>query len=190
VLPKYLSAEAVERVITSCDLSTHTGVRDRAVLLLLARLGLRAGDVAGLTFPAIDWSAGTIRVAGKNRREARLPLPQDVGDAVLAYLEQRPDVNDVHVFITTTAPLRRLSRRTVSKIVRRAIQRSEIQAPIHGAHVLRHSFATAMLREGVSLPTIGSVLRHASIETTAIYAKVDTPLLRQVARPWPEIPSC
>jgi len=190
VLPKYLSAEAVERVIASCDLSTHTGVRDRAVLLLLARLGLRAGDVAGLTFPAIDWSAGTIRVAGKNRRETRLPLPQEVGDAVLAYLEQRPDVNDVHVFITTTAPLRRLSYRTVSKIVRRAIYRSGIQAPTHGAHVLRHSLATAMLREGVTLPTIGTVLRHASIETTAIYTKVDTPLLRQVARPWPEIPSC
>lgn len=190
VLPKYLSAEIVERVITSCDLSTCTGVRDRAVLLLLARLGLRAGDVAGLTFPVIDWSAGTIQVAGKSRREARLPLPQEVGDAVLIYLEQRPDVNDDHVFITTTAPLRCFSYRTVSKIVKRAIDRSGIQAPTHGAHVLRHSLATAMLREGVALPTISTVLRHASIETTTIYAKVDVPLLRQVARPWPEFPSC
>lgn len=190
VLPKYLSAEAVERVIASCDRSTRTGVRDQAVLLLLARLGLRAGDVAGLTFPAIDWSAGTIQVAGKNRRETRLPLPQEVGDAVLAYLDQRPDVNDAHVFITTNAPLRHLSRRTVSKIVRRAIHRSGIQAPSHGAQVLRHSLATALLREGVTLPTIGTVLRHASIETTTIYAKVDVRLLRQVARPWPELPSC
>jgi integrase/recombinase XerD len=156
----------------------------------LARLGLRAGDVAELTFPAIDWSAGTIQVAGKSRRAARLPLPQEVGDAVLAYLEQRPVVNDTHIFMTANAPLRYLSRRAVSKIVRRAILRSGIQAPAHGAHVLRHSLATTMLREGMTLPTIGTVLRHASIETTTGYAKVDVPLLQQVARPWPECLSC
>jgi integrase/recombinase XerD len=189
-LPKYLSAEAVEQVIASCDLSTRIGVRDRAVLLLLARLGLRAGDIAGLKLTAIDWQAGTVQVAGKNRREARLPLPQDAGDAVLAYLEQRPKVNDAYCFITAIAPFRHLSYQTVGQIVTRAIHRAGIKAPIHGAHVLRHSLATAMLREGVTLPTIGTLLRHASIETTAVYAKVDVPQLRQVARPWPEVTPC
>lgn len=189
-LPKYLPAEAVEQVIDSCDLSTPIGVRDRAVLLLLARLGLRAGDVAGLKLSAIDWQAGTLRVAGKNRRETRLPLPQEVGDAVLSYLKQRADVNNVQIFITALAPLRPLSYHTVGQIVTRAIHRAGVKAPIHGAHVLRHSLATAMLREGLTLPTIGSVLRHASIETTAVYAKVDVTQLRQVAQPWPEVTSC
>ena len=189
-LPKYLSIEAVERVIASCDLTLPIGVRDRAILLLLARLGLRAGDVAGLMFTAIDWQAGTILVAGKNRRECRLPLPQDVGDAILAYLEQRPIINDGPVFVTAVAPIKGLSYQTVGQIVTRAMHRAGIQAPIHGAHILRHSAATRMLREGVSLPTIGVMLRHASIETTAIYAKVDVQLLRQVARPWPEVTSC
>lgn len=189
-LPKYLSAEAVERVIASCDLTIPIGVRDRAVLLLLARLGLRAGDVAGLKLTAIDWQAGTILVAGKNRRECRLPLPQDVGDAILAYLEQRPAVNDEHVFVTAVAPMKGLSYQTVGQIVTRAMQRAGIDAPIHGAHVLRHSAATGMLRQGMSLPAIGVVLRHASVETTAVYAKVDVQLLRQIARPWPEVTSC
>lgn len=189
-LPKYLSAEAVEQIIASCDRSTPLGVRDRAVVLLLARLGLRAGDVAGLTLAAIDWQAGTLQVAGKNRRETRLPLPQEVGDAVLDYLEQRAEVNNAQIFITAVAPLRPLSYHTVGQIVARAIHRAGVKAPSHGAHVLRHSLATAMLREGLTLPTIGSVLRHASIETTAIYAKVDVNQLRQVAQPWPEVTSC
>jgi integrase/recombinase XerD len=153
-LPKYLSTEAVERVIASCDLSTLIGVRDRAVLLLLARLGLRAGDVAGLELTAIDWSVGTLQVAGKNRQETQLPLPQDVGDAVLAYLARRPEVKDAHVFITAVAPLKRLSYQTVGKIVTRAIHRAGIETPIHGGQVLRHSVATAMLREGIPLPYI------------------------------------
>jgi site-specific recombinase XerD len=189
-LPKYLSGEAVEGVIASCDLASPIGVRDRAVLLLLARLGLRAGDVAGLKLTAIDWHRGTVLVAGKNRRECRLPLPQDAGDATLAYLEQRPVVNDAHVFLTALAPIRGLSYQTVGQIVTRAMRRAGIDAPIHGAHVLRHSAATGMLREGMSLPAIGVVLRHASVETTAVYAKIDVQLLREIAGPWPEVPSC
>ncbi len=189
-LPKYLSIEAVERVIASCNLSLPIGVRDKAILLLLARLGLRAGDVAGLMVSAIDWQAGTVLVAGKNRHECRLPLPQDVGDAILDYLKQRPIVNDAHVFITAVAPIKCLSYHAVGQIVTRAIHRTGIQSPVHGAHILRHSAATGMLRQGVSLPAIGVMLRHASIETTAIYAKVDVQLLRQVARPWPEVTSC
>jgi site-specific recombinase XerD len=189
-LPKYLPGEAVERVIASCDLTTSIGVRDRAVLLLLARLGLRAGDVAGLKLTSIDWETGTLLVAGKNRRECRLPLPQDAGDATLAYLQQRPVVNDGHVFVTALAPIKGLSYQTVGQIVTRAMHRVGIEAPRHGAHLLRHSAATTMLREGMSLSAIGVVLRHASVETTAIYAKVDVRLLRDIAGPWPEVASC
>jgi len=189
-LPKYLSAEAVERVITSCDLTTPLGVRDRAILLLLARLGLRAGDVAALQFRDLHWQEGTVLVAGKNRRQTRLPLPQEVGDAILHYLEQRPAVDNAHVFLTTSAPFKGLSYQTVSQIATRAMHRAHVETSIHGAHVLRHSAATQMLRHGVPLSAIGAVLRHASIETTAGYAKVDHHLLQQVARPWPEVSSC
>jgi site-specific recombinase XerD len=189
-LPKYLSAETVEQVIASCDLSTPIGVRDRAVMLLLARLGLRAGDVAGLKLTAVDWHAGTLQVAGKNRQETRLPLPQEVGDAVLSYLEQRAKVTFDEVFVTTVAPLRPLSYQTVGQIVTRAMNRVGVKASVRGANVLRHSLATTMLREGLTLPTIGNILRHASIETTAIYAKVDVQRLQQVAQPWPEVTPC
>jgi integrase/recombinase XerD len=189
-LPRYLSREEVERVIASCDLSEPIGVRDRAVLLLLARLGLRAGDVAGLSLSAIDWLSATVRVAGKNRRECRLPLPQDAGDAVLAYLKRRPRIGDTHLFLTAVAPVRGMTYLTVSQIVTRALRRAGIERPRYGAHILRHSAATGMLREGMSLSSIGVVLRHASIETTAIYAKVDVPRLRAIARPWPEVATC
>jgi integrase/recombinase XerD len=189
-LPRYISPEEVERVIASCDLSEPMGVRDHAVLLLLSRLGLRAGDVAGLLLNDIDWPSGTLCVAGKNRRGCRLPLPQDAGNAVLAYLEQRPRIRDAHLFLTAVAPIRGMTYLTVSQIVTRALQRVGIELPRYGAHVLRHSAATGLLREGMSLATIGVVLRHASIETTAIYAKVDVPRLRAIASPWPEVATC
>jgi site-specific recombinase XerD len=189
-LPKYLSAEAVERVIASCDLTIPIGVRDRAVLLLLARLGLRAGDAAALQLSDIDWREGTIQVAGKNRRQTRLPLPQEVGDAILHYLAHRPTVDTTHVFLTTIAPFKGLAYQTVGKIATQAMSRAGIATPIHGSHVLRHSAATQMLRHGVPLSAIGAVLRHASIETTAGYAKVDRQLLQEVVTPWPEVASC
>jgi len=190
-LPKYLPAEMVEHVLASCDRATPLGARDWAVLLLLARLGLRAGDVAALKWDDIDWPDGTLRVAGKNRRETRLPLPQEVGEAILCYgAHHRPDVPSAHVFLTTIAPLGPLSSKTVTKIAARALRRANVESPIYGAHVFRHSAATTMLRQGVSLPSIGALLRHASIETTALYAKVDTPLLHAVARAWPEVPPC
>lgn len=190
-LPKYLPTETVEHVLGSCDLATPLGVRDRAVLLLLARLGLRAGDVAALQWNDIDWHDGTLRVAGKNRRETRLPLPQEVGDAILCYgAHHRPDVPSASVFLTTIAPLGPLSAKTVTKIAARALRRANVESPIYGAHVFRHSAATTMLRQGVSLPAIGALLRHASLETTTLYAKVDTPLLHAVVRAWPEVPSC
>jgi site-specific recombinase XerD len=190
-LPKYLPTATVEHVLASCDRATPIGARDRAVLLLLARLGLRAGDVAALQWDDIDWPDGTLRVAGKNRRATRLPLPQEVGEAILCYgAHHRPDVPSPYVFLTTIAPLGPLSSKTVTKIAARALRRADVESPIYGAHVFRHSVATTLLHQGVSLPSIGALLRHASIETTAIYAKVDPPLLHTVVRAWPEVPSC
>jgi site-specific recombinase XerD len=190
-LPKYLPAEAVERVLMSCDVTTGRGLRDRAVLLLLARLGLRAGDVAALKWCDINWPDGTLCVAGKNRRQTRLPLPQEVGNAMLDYAaHQRPRIPSEYVFLTLTAPQKPASPQTISQIAARALHRAEVESPIYGAHVLRHSAATQMLRQGASLPSIGAVLRHASVETTAHYAKVDMALLREVARAWPEAEPC
>lgn len=190
-LPKYLPAEAVERVLATCDLTTPSGVRDRAVLLLLAHLGLRAGDVAALRWGDSNWSEGTLCVAGKSRRAPRLPLPQDVGEAVLAYVEhQRPHMPHAQVFLTTTAPLRPLSPKAVTALAARALHRAQVESPSYGAYVFRHSAATHMLRQGVSLPAIGALLRHVSVETTAHYAKVDGALLQEVARPWPEETLC
>ena len=159
-LPKYLAAEEVERVIASCDLSRLNGVRDRAVLLLLSRLGFRSGDIANLKLADINWDEATIEVAGKSRRSHRLPLPQEVGDAILAYLEQRPQVMCPQVFITTLAPLKALAAPSVGAIANRAIQRAGVNAPNQGSHILRHSAATNLLRQGLSLPAIGAVLRH------------------------------
>lgn len=190
-LPKYIPSEDVERLINSCDASTPLGARDRAILLLIARLGLRASDVSALTFGDIAWSQATIVVSGKNRHATRLPLPQEVGDSILHYLAHgRPDGVGEHVFVTAIAPISGVTHHAVSGIVTRALRRTGINAPIRGAHLLRHSAATAMLRDGMSLPAIGALLRHASIETTAIYAKVDIDLLKEVAMPWPEGQPC
>jgi site-specific recombinase XerD len=192
-LPRYLEMPDVERVVSSCDLTTGHGLRDRAILLLLARLGLRAGDVVRMMVTDIDWRSGSLRVHGKGRREVRLPLPQDVGDAVLAYLERgRPRASSNRLFLTVYAPTRPFaSSATVSDIVRVALERAGIQnPPSRGAHLLRHSAATAMLRAGGSLDTIATVLRHRSPDTTAYYAKVDVAMLRQVVQPWPGGVAC
>ena len=190
-LPRYVQADDVERVIGSCDVASGVGLRDRAILLLLARLGLRAGDVRTLRLADVDWQDGSIRVAGKSRRETRLPLPQDAGDALLAYVEKgRPPTPLDVVFVRHKAPGGPLRQSSVSSIVRLAIIRSGVDAPSYGAHVLRHSAATQMLREGVSMQEIKAVLRHASLETTAIYAKVDTNTLKTLAQPWPEVAPC
>jgi site-specific recombinase XerD len=190
-LPRYLVPEDVESVIAACDSSTSRGIRNKAILLLLARLGLRAGDVASLQLEAIDWVQGTFSVMGKSRREAKLPLPQDVGDAILHYLHAaRPSVNCDYVFITAIAPWNPITSHVVTTVAAQAIQRAGVKAPSYGAHVLRHSAATGLLRQGASLQVIGEVLRHRSVETTAHYAKVDVALLQQVAMPWPGASSC
>ncbi|MBM3495151.1 MAG: integrase [Armatimonadetes bacterium] len=189
-LPRYLDPPDVERVIESCDLSRACGLRDRAVLLLLARLGLRAGDIITMTLEDVDWQAGTLRVRGKGRKEVCLPLPQDAGDAILEYLSRaRPVTKLPQVFLCSHAPIRAFpASSTVSDIVRLALERAGIaNPPSKGAHLLRHSAATAMLRRGASLDAIATVLRHQSTDTTAHYAKVDTKLLAGVTQPWPEV---
>ena len=185
--PRYLSEAAVRRVINTCDCVTPTGLRDYAILLLLSGLGLRAGDVTTLRHAHIDWSNGRIIVSGKSRRQVSLPLPQEVGDAILAYLERgRPRVPHPQVFLWCKAPYSPFSHSgAVSQIVRRALKRAGVESPGgQGGHVLRHSFATQTLREGASLEVVGTVLRHKSPTTTALYAKVDFPALQAIAQPW------
>jgi len=191
-LPRYLLPEDVERVIASCDLATPMGRRDRAILLLLARMGLRAGDVVQLRLSDIDWKEASVRVCGKGRREARLPLTQEVGDAVVDYLKTRPRADDDAVFLRARAPFRALgSHPTVSTIVAQAMRRAGVACPSRGAaHVLRHSAAAAMLRHGASLQEISSVLRHRFLATTEIYAKADVTALQRIAQPWPEVQPC
>jgi site-specific recombinase XerD len=186
-LPHHLAADELTRVLAACDGDRPARVRDRAIVLLLARLGLRAGDVAQLREPDLDWEQGTIRVTGKGRYQVRLPLPQEVGEAVLRYLASRPRVPETdRVFLTTIAPVSPLrSGDAVSSVVARAFQRAGIHVARPGAHVLRHTAATEMLRQGVSLDHIGLVLRHRSLDMSAYYAKVDIAVLRQVAQPWP-----
>ena len=188
-LPRYLAAEQVDRLIAACDGEVVERRRDRAILLLLARLGLRAGDVAQLRLDDIEWETGSLRVSGKSRYEVRLPLPQDVGDAMAAYLACRPSTcPSDHVFLRNIAPFRPFRNGDgVSSVVRRLMQRAGIVAPVKGAHVLRHTAATEMLRHGVPLEKIGLVLRHRGIDTTAYYAKADVALLKQIAQPWPEV---
>ena len=192
-LPRYLEAADVERLIDSCDVSTPHGVRDRAILLLLARLGLRAADIVTMQLPDLDWDAATVRVRGKQRKEVRLPLPQDAGEALLAYLvSARPSADTDRVFLCVNAPIRPFATSaSIADIVRLALKRAGItNPPSKGAHLLRHSAATAMLRAGASLDAIATVLRHTSVDTTASYAKVDVELLRQIAQPWPEGVPC
>lgn len=188
-LPRYLPPKDVERLIASCDRASAVGRRDRAILLLLARLGLRAGDIVHLRLSDIDWEGASIQVCGKGRRSTRLPLTQEVGQAIVAYLKKgRPQTSADTVFVSSCAPFRPLRSYSVSHIVDKAFRRTDVVRPSRGAaHLLRHSFATSMLRQGASLEDIAAMLRHRSIETTQIYAKVDIPSLQQIAQPWPEV---
>jgi len=183
-LPRSLSQDQIDRLLRSCDRHTALGRRDYAVLVLLSRLGLRAGEVVAMNLDDIDWRAGEVVVHGKGPRTDRLPVPSDVGAAVAAYLrEGRPPEHGRHLFLSTKAPLVGLSRGGVTSVVARACERAGLARV--GARHLRHSAATAMLRSGASLPEIGQVLRHRRVDTTAIYAKVDQAALSLVARRWP-----
>ena len=187
-LPRHVGQNDIERMIATCDLKTPMGVRDRAVLLLLARLALRVGDIAGLHLDDIDWDRAVIRVSGKSRREAELPLPQDVGDALRDYiLKVRPRSDERKVFLRSRAPLRPLLSGSISNsIVSRAIERAGIQGvgPA-SSHLFRRSAATNLLRDGAPLEAIGTLLRHTSLDVTAIYARVDVRMLRELVQPWP-----
>ena len=192
-LPRYLQAEDVERVIASCDSASPVGLRDRAILLLLARLALRAGDISQLRLEDIKWTEALISVSGKSRRETQLPLTQEVGQAVVEYLQHgRPQSDSTAVFVRSRAPFRAFANHcAISVIVERAMRRAGVTCPSRGAaHVLRHSAASSMLRQGASLQEIADVLRHRSIETTQIYAKVDVIALRSIAQPWPKVQPC
>ena len=185
-LPRYIPADDVERAIASCG-EDPLGVRDRAILLLLARLALRAGDVVALRLNDIDWDRAEIRVSGKSGRQTALPLPQDAGDALFAYISTvRPRVAEEEVFLCATAPWRPFAGGgTVSSVAGRALDRvGATTFTTRGAHVFRHSRATELLRSGATLDTIQSLLRHASRNTTMIYAKTDAVMLQEIAQPW------
>lgn len=186
-VPKYLEADEVERVVQACNRSTLVGRRDHAILLLLARLGLRASEVIALELDDIDWRAGVLTVRGKGRYHDQLPLPHDVGEAIATYLRQdRPPCTTRHIFIRSRAPHRGFAHpSSLSTIVCRALQRAGLQPALKGAHILRHSLATGMLRRGASMAEIGQILRHRVPNTTEIYAKVDIKGLRSLALPWP-----
>jgi site-specific recombinase XerD len=186
-LPKHLPAAAVQRVLDNCDLETSTGRRNHAILLSLARLGLRAGEVVRLKLEDIDWDNALITICGKGGHRAQLPLPIDVGQAIAGYLHRdRPRCSCRTLFIRDRAPLVGFGYATaIAKIVQRALERAGVESAHKGAHLLRHSLATDMLRNGASLEEIGEVLRHKSPDSTVIYAKVELDALRLLALPWP-----
>jgi integrase/recombinase XerD len=182
-LPRGLEPAAVRKLLASCDRRRTVGRRDYAILLLLARLGLRRGEVAAIRLEDVDWRAGELLVRGKGSRQDVLPLAVDVGEALVSYLRRRPRCESRALFVRMTAPLQGLAPHTIGWIVREACTRAGL--PRVGAHRLRHTAATEMLRQGASLAEIGQVLRHREQKTTAIYAKVDRRALRALARPWP-----
>lgn len=183
-LPRGIPRSDVSAMLRSCDLRTAVGRRDHAVLVTLLRLGLRAKELASLTLEDIDWRAAEIVVHGKGRRDERLPLPADVGAAVVGYLRwARPQTSTREVFLSTIAPVHRLGSGAVSAIVRRACRRAGV-TPV-GAHRLRHTLACEMVSAGVPLQQIGQVLRHRGLDNTVVYARVGVVQLRTLARPWP-----
>ena len=186
-LPRFLPAATVERILECSDRTTSVGRRNHAILLLLARLGVRAGEVVGLSLDDIDWSTGQITIRGKGGKSAQLPLANDVGAAIAAYLRHdRPRSATRRVFLRHRAPLVGFGNSsTISSLVRRALKHTGVESAHTGAHVLRHSLATSLLRQGGSLDEIGELLRHQSPNTTAIYAKVDVTALHTLALPWP-----
>jgi integrase/recombinase XerD len=186
-VPKFLSCEQIQKLLDSCDRETVIGKRDYALLLLLARLGLRAGEVVALMLDDIDWEAGLITVRGKGKRVAQMPLPSEVGTALANYLSTaRPPCSSRRVFIRTKAPLTGFaSSVAICSLVDKALERAGVASEYRGSHLFRHSLATTMLKHGASLPEIGDLLRHRRPDTTRIYAKVDLISLRSIALPWP-----
>jgi site-specific recombinase XerD len=182
--PKALTPGEVRKLLKASDRRTRNGRRDFVVLLLMVRLGLRAGEVANLRLDDVDWTRGEIVIRGKPCREDRLPLPEDVGQAIVSYLTRgRPPSTSRNLILRSRAPHREVTRSTVGGVVVRTSKRAGLASV--NAHHLRHTAATQMLRGGASLTEIGQVLRHQHIDTTAIYAKVDLRRLRELSRAWP-----
>lgn len=186
-LPKALSSDELQRLLSSCEQETAVGRRNWAILLLLARLGLRAGEVVSLTLDDLDWAVGEISIRGAGTPTDRLPIPVEVGEALADYLcHVRPTCVSRRVFVRIRAPHRGfVNSAAISTLVRRALAHAGLDPAHKGAHLLRHTVATQMLRQGASLAEIGELLRHRNQQTTMIYAKVDLDLLRPLALPWP-----
>jgi len=186
-IPKFLQPEQVKHILESCDRSTGTGKRNYAILLLLSRLGLRAGEIVHMELDDILWETGEILVKGKSSRDEKLPLPHDVGQAVATYLRDvRPHCSSRRLFIKMVAPLKGFSSSvTVCTIVRDSLARAGVNTDFKGAHLFRHTLATNMLRGGASIAEIGEILRHQNLNATEIYTKVDFASLRTIAQSWP-----
>jgi site-specific recombinase XerD len=187
-LPTFLPPQKVQQVLDGCDRTTPMGLRDYAILMVLAKLGLRAGEVVAVTLDDIDWGAGEILVHGKGRRQAVMPLRCDVGEAIVAYIRQgRPRSTSRHLFLRMLAPhVGFTSGCAITMIARQALDRVGIHGYAHhGAHLFRHSLATDLLRSGASFDEIGQLLRHQSADSTRIYAKLDIETLRTLSQPWP-----
>lgn len=188
-LPTCLSAKQVQQVLDVCDRKTAIGRRDYAILIMLARLGLRANEVATLTLDDVDWRSGHMLIHGKGRQRAQIPLPPDVGTAIAAYLQDgRPRSDSRRLFLRDLAPhVGFASSAAISMVAKVALMRAGVDGFAHtGAHLFRHSLATELLRSGATLTEIGQLLRHRDHDTTRIYAKVDIDGLRTLAAPWPE----
>lgn len=182
--PPAMTATDVQRLLDSCDRSSAVGVRDFAIMMLVARLGLRSVEVARLELGDVDWRAGELIVRGKGRRQDRLPLPAEVGEALVAHLSSgRVPEGARHLFLTLRAPRGPIRADLVGDVVERACKRAGLS--VVGPHRLRHALACELLRHGAGLVAISQVLRHQDLATTALYAKVDLGALRQVAQPWP-----
>lgn len=186
-IPRAIAPDHLRTVLASCRRDTPIGRRDYAILMLLARLGLRSSEIVSLTLDSISWETGSIAIAGKGSQPAVLPLPAEVGEAIVQYLQGgRPACECRALFLRANAPIRGLgSQATIGTIVRAAITRAGVETQHHGAHQFRHALAADMLRKGATLTEIGSLLRHRHPKTTGIYAKVDFEALRPLSLPWP-----
>jgi len=185
-LPDYLSSEQLKRLLGSIDPATASGLRNRAVILCLARLGLRAGEVARLALEDLQWRRGVVRLrSGKGRCERELPLPKDVGQAIAAYLRHRPrPLNSRRVFCGVRHAAA-LSSAAITQVAKRALHHAAIKTARPGAHLLRRTLASHLVQRGATLKAVADLLGHRCLETTRLYANVNFPMLSQVARPWP-----
>jgi len=188
-IPNYLTKEQLRKFLASFDRKTRTGRRDYAMALCLARLGLRAKEVAHLTLHDIDWRSGTVRItSSKSRRFSSLPLPEDVGKAIVSYLRHgRPLTEERHLFVCHHLRIGQpLQSDVIRNIIRQRFKETGMKVPSGGTHILRHTVATHMVQQGVSIKEVADFLRHRNLDTTMIYAKVNLPMLHEVALPWPK----